>query len=262
MNFKGCIVALAALTLFGCSKPEVDTLDSKSNVHRSEQVIIVHGLARSAWSMQNMAKNIEQQGYQVCVVDYPTLRQPIEHTLEESAKELSRCIDEFNHSNNVVTNRSKIHFVGHSLGGLVIRAYLAEHPDFVDSPEMGKVVFVGTPNHGSDVADFFSDTWMLSLVGGTAESLTTSPNSFPNSLPIPNYDFGVIAGTQSYPVFSGMFSKTNDGLVSVESTKLEGMRDFIEVDIKHDRLRRDPYVTALVLRFIQTDQFEPKEESL
>lgn len=138
----------------------------------------------------------------------------------------------------------------------MIRSYLATHPEFVQSEQMGNVVFVGTPNHGSDVADFFSDTWMLSLVGGTAESLTTSPNSFPNQLPLPNYDFGVIAGTQSYPVFNGMFAKTNDGLVSVESTKLKGMKDFVEVDIKHDRLRRDPYVTELILNFLQTERFE------
>ncbi|KFA98483.1 Alpha/beta hydrolase family protein [Vibrio mediterranei] len=258
MKWKVSMTILTALALVGCSKPEIETVDSELNAHHLDQVVVVHGLARSAWSMQNMSKGIAKQGYQVCVVDYPTLRQPIENTLAESAKELSRCIDEFNHSKNLVTNQSKIHFVGHSLGGLVIRSYLAQHPDFVDSSEMGKVVFVGTPNHGSDVADFFSDTWMLSLVGGTAESLTTSPNSFPNSLPTPNYDFGVIAGTQSYPVFSGMFSKSNDGLVSVESTKLDGMRDFIEVDIKHDRLRRDPYVTSLVLNFIETDKFESK----
>lgn len=260
MKWTAILGLTAAVALSGCSKPDAETVDIEQIQPKGEQVVIVHGLARSAWSMKNMSKGIEDQGYQVCVVDYPTLRQSIDHTLHESARELSRCITEFETSETQITNQPKIHFVGHSLGGLVIRSYLAQHPDLVGSPEMGKVVFVGTPNHGSDVADFFSDTWMLSLVGGTAESLTTNPNSFPNSLPLPNYDFGVIAGTQTYPVFSGMFAKTNDGLVSVESTKLEGMRDFIEVDIKHDRLRRDPYVTSLVLNFIQTDRFEPESE--
>lgn len=249
-------VLVPALILVGCSKPEMDVTDKELNAHHAEQVVIVHGLARSAWSMQNMSKGIADQGYQVCVVDYPTIRQPIENTLEKSAEELSRCIAEFDTATHHATNQPKVHFVGHSLGGLVIRSYLAKHPEFVQSEQMGNVVFVGTPNHGSDVADFFSDTWMLSLVGGTAESLTTSPNSFPNQLPLPNYDFGVIAGTQSYPVFNGMFAKTNDGLVSVESTKLKGMKDFVEVDIKHDRLRRDPYVTELILNFLQTERFE------
>lgn len=268
-----------ALLLVGCSKPEMDVTDEAFTAHHAEQVVIVHGLARSAWSMQNMSNGIAEQGYQVCVVDYPTLRQPIENTLAKSADELSRCISEFKASrqsadsqalmnsaadrvstSHPVTNHAKIHFVGHSLGGLVIRSYLAQHPDFVHSEQMGNVVFVGTPNHGSDVADFFSDTWMLSLVGGTAESLTTSPESFPNRLPLPNYNFGVIAGTQSYPVFNGMFAKTNDGLVSVESTKLKGMQDFIEVDIKHDRLRRDPHVTGLIVQFLQSGHFEPASE--
>lgn len=280
MMRKNWALFVPAILLVGCSKPEMDVSDAQFQSHHGEQVVIVHGLARSAWSMQNMSKGIADQGYQVCVVDYPTLRQPIENTLDKSADELSRCISEFNdstqkrdnqalaqhasgehvHTNFALKNHAKIHFVGHSLGGLVIRSYLAEHPDFVHSEQMGNVVFVGTPNHGSDVADFFSDTWMLSLVGGTAESLTTTPESFPNRLPLPNYNFGVIAGTQSYPVFNGMFAKTNDGLVSVESTKLKGMQDFIEVDIKHDRLRRDPYVTGLIVQFLQVGQFEPSRE--
>ncbi|MGV2987864.1 alpha/beta fold hydrolase [Vibrio sp. E150_011] len=256
MKWKVVVAISAAFTLFGCSKPNVEPTKSELSNHQSQQVVIVHGLGRSAWSMQSMSKLVSEQGYQVCVVDYPTIRQPITTTLQESSTAISDCITQFEHADFVHTNQSKTHFVGHSLGGLMIRSYLANHPDFVASKEMGEVVFLGTPNHGSDVADFFENNGILSLLGGTATSLTTDSDSFPNTLPTPNYDFGVIAGTRSYPVFSGMFNNTNDGLVSVESTKLEGMKDFAEVNIKHDKLRRDPYVTRLILSFIATGTFD------
>ncbi|MGF1751129.1 MULTISPECIES: lipase family alpha/beta hydrolase [Vibrio] len=256
MKWKVVVALGAVLTLLGCSKPDAEPTKSELSNHQSQQVVIVHGLGRSAWSMQTMSDLVSKQGYQVCVVDYPTLRRSIDETLQQSASAISDCITQFEQADFVHTNQSKTHFVGHSLGGLMIRSYLANHPDFVSSKEMGEVVFLGTPNHGSDVADFFVDNGLLSLLGETATSLTTDPNSFPNSLPQPNYEFGVIAGTQSYPVFSGMFDNSNDGLVSVESTKLEGMKDFVEVDIKHDKLRRDPYVTRLILSFISTGTFD------
>lgn len=247
------VVVTVLLTLVGCSRPLPEV--ENSEVASAEHIVIVHGLARGSWSMKTMASLFSKQHYLVCVVDYPTIGQTLNHTLQTSSNELTRCIEEslLNAPNNGQVR--KIHFVGHSLGGLVIRDYLSKHPDFVNSESMGKVVFVGTPNHGSDVADFFSRSWLMSLVGGTAESLTTGENSFPNSLPTPDYVFGVIAGTQTYPALGLIFESSNDGLVSVSSAQLSGMSDFIEVDLKHDRLRRDPYVVDLILNYFRTGNF-------
>ncbi len=256
MKWSSLLLLPLLFSLSGCSKPESEQAIALNPSAADEQVIIIHGLGRSSWSMKTMSELIEEQGYQVCVVDYPTLRQPLDHTLDSSTQEIERCLAKVTTNPEQSTNRQKVHFVGHSLGGLVIRSYLASHPELVDSVEMGEVVFVGTPNQGSDVADFFARSWLLSTLGETAESLTTHNDSFPNQLPQPTYDFGVIAGTASYPLFNGLFDEPNDGLVSVKSTKLTGMKDFALVDRKHDRLRRDPYVTELIVNYISTGAFE------
>ncbi|CAH0530259.1 alpha/beta fold hydrolase [Vibrio hippocampi] len=255
MNWR-IIIILTLLSLAGCSRPNTEEPVEVGGTQQ-QHIIVVHGLARSAWSMKTMASIFKEQHYQVCVVDYPTIRQTLQHTLDSSANELTRCINDWYPDYPEEEQQGKIHFVGHSLGGLVIRDYLDKHTDFVDSELMGRVVLLGTPNHGSDVADFFSGSWLISLVGGTAESLTTDDASFPNSLPEPNYAFGVIAGTRTYPALSGMFEATNDGLVSVSSAQLQGMTDFIEVNVKHDRLRRDPHVAGLILNYFRTGTFTP-----
>jgi pimeloyl-ACP methyl ester carboxylesterase len=255
MKWISVILLPLLLSVSGCSKPESEQVVTFNSSATDEQVIIIHGLGRSSWSMKTMSELIEERGYQVCVVDYPTIRQSLDHTLDSSTQEIERCLAKLASNPEQSTNRQKVHFVGHSLGGLVIRSYLASHPRLVNSDKMGEVVFVGTPNQGSDVADFFARSWLLSTLGETAESLTTHNDSFPNQLPQPNYDFGVIAGTASYPLFNGLFDEPNDGLVSVNSTKLTGMKDFALVDRKHDRLRRDPHVTALIVNYISTGTF-------
>lgn len=238
--------------LGGCTPADSEV--NYPSQHQDELVIIVHGLARSAASMQAMSDRIKLEGYNTCVVDYPTLEESIQNTLKISAHQIHGCIRHFN-LQLAQSDNGKVHFVGHSLGGLVIRSYLANHEDFTQSDEMGEVILVGTPNHGSDVADFFSNIRLLSLAGGTAASLTTDPNSLPNSLPNPTYRFGVIAGVDSYPVLKYIFHNMNDGLVSVKSAKLRDMHDFIEVDIKHDQLRSAPYVFQLILNYLSHQQF-------
>jgi triacylglycerol esterase/lipase EstA (alpha/beta hydrolase family) len=247
------------VVLTGCT-PAEETVKTP-NQHRDELVIIVHGLARNAASMVDMANGIKQQGYKTCVIDYPTIVEAIDNTLRVSAHQIHGCIRHFNHQ-LAQSKNGKVHFIGHSLGGLVIRSYLADHQDFALSDEMGEVVFLGTPNHGSDVADFFSNIKLLSLVGGTAAALTTGPNSLPNILPNPNYRFAVIAGVDSYPLLKHMFNNKNDGLVSVKSAQLPNMHDFIKVDIKHDQLRSAPYVFELILNYLSHQQFQPPKPSL
>lgn len=243
------------LLLVGCTKSDPNAYSSFDPQKHNQQVVIVHGLARSAASMEDMSDMVKERGYRVCVVDYPTLVNNVETTLAKSSAQIDKCVTDFEHKLAQDHEAGTIHFVGHSLGGLVIRSYLAEHQGLVESDYMGKVVFLGTPNHGSDVADFFSNIYLLPLAGDTAKSLTTAQDSLPNRLPEPDYDFGVIAGTNSYPILKYMFKNDNDGLVSVNSTRLPGMQDFVEVDIKHDSLRSDPYVTQLIMNYLSNGRF-------
>ncbi|OBT13934.1 lipase [Vibrio sp. UCD-FRSSP16_10] len=257
---KNTLLTLFGIGLFGCSQSDMPIVEDEFSSHQNQQIIIVHGLARSASSMEKMSTRLSKHGYQVCVVDYSTLGRALDKTLQDSTQQIDECIDQFE-SQFAQDKGSRIHFVGHSLGGLVIRDYLAKKPMVTHSSHFGEVVFLGTPNKGSDVADFFSSVKLLPLAGGTAASLTTKSDSLPNSLPNPDYPFGVIAGTHSYPILKYMFDNSNDGLVSVESTQLEGMQDFISVDIKHDTLRSDPLVTDLVVSYLNQRRFTSSENA-
>ncbi|MEC8427476.1 MAG: alpha/beta fold hydrolase, partial [Pseudomonadota bacterium] len=145
---------------------------------------------------------------------------------------------------------NRIHFVGHSLGGLVIRAYLQENP--VET--LGRVVLIGTPNQGSDFVDRYQDRWWLKMLGPTTQALGTGPDSLVKSLQVPDYPVGVIAGVQE-SANDAYLPGDDDGLVSVAATKLEGMKDFRLVEVGHSAMRYDDTVAQLTVAFLRNGAF-------
>ncbi len=150
----------------------------------------------------------------------------------------------------------KAHFIGHSLGGLVIRSYLQNHKDFTEGDRLGEVVLIGTPNKGSELADYYSDSWLMAIGGEISQVLVTGENSLGNVLEELDIDIGVIAGTKSTSLTKGIFDGPNDGLVSVESTKLNNMADFITIKVSHSSMRYNSEVAEQAIHFLQHGKFE------
>jgi hypothetical protein len=150
-----------------------------------------------------------------------------------------------------------IHMVTHSLGGILVRAYLAGN----QVPELGRVVMLGPPNQGSEVVDTFSLLPGFALWNGPAgEELGTSPGSVPNQLGPVTFPVGVIAGTRSLnPLLSTAFSEENDGKVAVSRTKVEGMTDFIALPISHPLMMREPAAIRQTLEFLRSGHFMADE---
>ncbi len=146
-----------------------------------------------------------------------------------------------------------LHFVGHSLGGILIRAYLAE-----DSPDrVGRVVMLAPPNHGSELVDALGDSALFRwALGPSGQVLGTDRNSLPNRLPPPVVEVGVIAGTSSVnPIGSLVIPEDDDGTVSVSSTRLEGMTDFLVVRSSHTFIMQSEEVAAQVVHFLRHGRF-------
>ncbi len=146
-----------------------------------------------------------------------------------------------------------LHFVGHSLGGILIRAYLAE-----DSPDrVGRVVMLAPPNHGSELVDALGDSALFRwALGPSGQVLGTDRNSLPNRLPPPAVEVGVIAGTGSVnPIGSLVIPREDDGTVSVSSTRLEGMTDFLVVPSSHAFIMQSEKVAAQVVHFLRHGRF-------
>lgn len=215
----------------------------------SNTVIMLHGLGRSAFSMRYLEKKLKNAGFTVHNLEYPSRALPPDELLEYITKLIDECCGSI---------QGKVHFVGHSLGGLLIRAYLQHNP----AVKPHRVVLLGTPNNGSELADTFSNTlWYEKLLGPTAQLLGTEEHNFPHSLSAPDYELGIIAGNKSInPLGSWIIPGADDGMVSIESARLEGMSDFIILPTDHVFMRYDSEVSEQTVHFLKTGHFKREND--
>lgn len=194
--------------------------------------------------MRGLARFLEKQGYRVLNLGYPSTR----YSLEELSDIIHDTVQPFAESLPGV-----LHFVGYSMGGLVVRVYLQRH-----RPEnLGRVVMIGTPNHGSEMADFVKN-WRIYrwLYGPAGQQLTTDQSGVLAHLGQVNYDLGVVAGNWSLDLLGAyIIGKPNDGKVSVESTRLSGMRDHVIVSTSHAFMVSNRTVWQQILQFLRMGRF-------
>jgi triacylglycerol esterase/lipase EstA (alpha/beta hydrolase family) len=215
---------------------------------RADCVVLLHGLARSEASMVVLQEVLEFHGYHVINDGYPSEDAPIEDLVRYVGQAAARCpLDE------------PQHFVTHSLGGILVRAYLSEgHP-----PNLGRVVMLAPPNHGSEIVDRLEETDLLRRVlawfnGPAMAELGTDPASVPSRLPDRvDFDLGVIAGDIAInPLGPILINGPNDGTVSVASTRIDGMADHILINATHTMIMVNPIAMAEVLEFLREGAFD------
>lgn len=207
-----------------------------------EITVLLHGLGRNDTSMWLLALRLKDAGYDVQRIGYSSLLQTPEEILTDVSLKINQCCQKHTHS---------VHFVGHSLGGLMVRAYLQNNR--VDN--LGRVVLMGTPNKGTELADYFSNGWLINILGPTAKALGTDDNSFPKSLDAPYYPVGIIAGEVKGELNDSVIPGKDDGLVSVEATKIDDMTDFILIETSHSWMRYDREVANQTIQFLKNGAF-------
>lgn len=209
-------------------------------------VVLLHGIAMGSWTLKKLERALQRRGFATLNLDYASRKKP----LEVLAEDIHGPIQAFAGGLD-----GPIHFVGHSMGGSLARIYVAKHrPD-----HLGRVVMLGTPNAGSEIADVLERLAIYRWFFGPAGlQLTTRPQGSFASLPALDYPVGVVAGNLSiYPSSLFVLPRPNDGRVSVASAKLADMADHIVIRATHPWLTRHRAAIEQTIAFLQAGRFDP-----
>jgi pimeloyl-ACP methyl ester carboxylesterase len=214
----------------------------------TEGVILLHGLCRTASSMKRMEDALVGAGFVVLNEGYPSRCGTIQELADEAIGEALK--------NPRFAACEKIHFVTHSLGGILVRSYFSRH----DSGRLGRVVMLGPPNGGSEVVDHLGNWRIFRWINGPAGSeLRTTADSTPNRLGPVSFELGVIAGDRSINwINSLMIRGPDDGKVSIENTRVDGMKDHLVAHVTHPFLMKRRRVIAETIHFLRQGKFSDR----
>lgn len=224
-------VMVIGLSILGYFVYHEYKLEASITKNEGDYVVLVHGLGRTSWSMHKIGRHLAQEGYKVVNINYPSMTDSVENLSDTYLKK------EFHRLQ--IKKDEHIHFVTHSMGGILVRYFLAHN----ELEQVKRVVMIAPPNQGSKTAD----KWLAKKVGkkvlGQAlEDLGTHHGSLANSIPAPSYEVGIIAGAY-------------DEKVDVERTKLEEMKDFLLVQREHTFIMNAEEVIDATIHFLREGTF-------
>jgi len=219
-------------------------VSSSSKAMSEECVVLLHGLARSTNSMSAIERSLIDSGYTVVNQGYKSRSDTVEKL----------SVPAINAALTSCGEATSIHFVTHSMGGILLRYYLSQHT----LSNLGRVVMLGPPNKGSQVVDRMGGWPGFKAINGPAGlQLGTSESSVPNAIGPAQFDLGIIAGTRSVNLLlSTQIPGADDGKVSVENTKLEGMNDHVTLPVTHTFMMKNKKVIAQVMHYLKHGVFK------
>jgi len=206
-------------------------------------VVLVHGIVRSSRSFDALARRLESEGYTTVRFDYPSTRQSI----PAAAGCLAQVIDS-------LEGIETIDLVVHSMGGLILRCYLRDHSE----GRIRRAVLLGVPNHGAQIADrLHTNPLYQAIYGPAGQQLTSDADGLIAELPVPEFEFGVIAGGRGgVKGFNPLLQGDNDSTVTVRSARLKGATDFILLPAIHSFLMSDRHCITAVTTFLEHGRFD------
>jgi len=229
--------------------------DNNDGEEKMNLVVLLHGLARSDSSFKKMEKSLQDEGYRTCNVSYPSTKYPIEELVENYIlPDIDKCLGNI----DMAGENHVINFVTHSMGGILVRYIATQKLKF----KVGRVVMLSPPNKGSEVVDTLGGLWLFQAINGPAGlQLSTNSESMPNTLGAAQFELGIITGNQSINlILSSMIEGDDDGKVSIESAKLEGMRDFLVISATHPFIMKNKTAIEQTKYFFENAHFDHSKQ--
>lgn len=211
-------------------------------------VIVLHGLGEGRRSMKPLVDHLRKH------LDSTVLSFGYASTaagLEAHGRALADVI-------SGLPAADSISFVGHSMGNLVVRRWMALAPA-ADLERVRKMVMLGPPNQGSELARMVAGVSLLAALSeGAARELVLDWNRVAKDLAVPTCPFGIVAGGKGDARgYSMLLSGDDDAVVRVEETRLPGADDFLLLPVHHAAMMRSPGVQKATLDFLKAGRFSP-----
>jgi pimeloyl-ACP methyl ester carboxylesterase len=224
----------------GCFSPPPDG---------AETVIVVHGLARTPASMAILVSRLKNAGFRVISFRYPSTSEPMEALVDRLRTEVAECCED---------EAETVHFVTHSMGGVLVRSYLSQQPD----PHRGRVVMLSPPSQGSELADAFADSPLRRLfLGPAGAQLRTDSAGIASQLGPIRFGLGIVTGDRSLsPLGSWLIPGPDDGKVGVGRAMVDGATDFMVVPATHTFIMNRRDVAEEVVHFLGQGRFRSESE--
>ena len=205
-------------------------------------VVLLHGLWRGWRAMQPLARALANEGFSTLNVPYPSSRLPVHVLAERVRAQVSAVADD-----------RPVHFITHSLGGIIVRKLLSEGVPW----KTGRVVMLAPPNGGSEIVDWSKRHPLLHQVLGPAgralgsDGIPTALSALPASV-----EAAVIMGNRSsLPVFRNLLGPDNDGILATAKGQMDGLRGFSVINADHTFIQVHPETIRLCLHFLKTGEW-------
>ncbi len=212
-----------------------------------QKIVLVHGYNKKSKDMMVLKNNLEKIGYEGVLVDLPLTFKEIEHStniLESIISEITKDINE----------DEKIHFVGHSTGGLIIRQLLSTTKHL---EKIGKCILIATPNNGSELADVVGNK--LKIFSNIFRTLKSLQSENIKALKLDSnhgIEIGAIAGNKQNLFLGKFLTGENDGRVTINSVKFNGLKDFVAIPYGHKDIHYQFETIELIDLFFKYSKFD------
>lgn len=239
---------------FETCREKLDEVRTRDNLPEMEgpAVIVLHGLFKNRGTMDRLRTALAASGgFTVFCMGYPTTRGGVidhAHSLDSVIRSMEGI--------------TEINFVAHSLGNLVVRHWLQDLADeertLPEGQRFGRMVMLAPPNHQPQLATTLVRGTLAQFVAGpAAQQMATGWESLQPKLATPHFEFGILAGGRGDGRgYNPLIPGDDDAVITVESTRLAGARDFRVLPVLHSAIMNDRKVQEYTVKFINHGHFE------